>query len=148
MPAHRSRLALAAHARTNDEIMRAGTDRRHQHIGQVGTIGAVAVEEQDDAAAFARRRHAGGTGAAIASLGSVTTRAPAACAIAAVPSRLELSATMISSTTSRGSIAITPAIVSASLSVGMTAATRVNGGRELTGSTASRTRRTAAAARR
>jgi hypothetical protein len=66
VPAHRSRFALSAHARADDEIMRAGADRRHQHICQVGTIRAVTVEEQDDATALARRCRAGGTGAAIA----------------------------------------------------------------------------------
>ena len=49
--------------------MRAGTDRRDQHVGQIGAVGAIAVEEQDDAAPLARRRHAGGTGPAVAALG-------------------------------------------------------------------------------
>ncbi len=69
MPAHRSGFPFAAHPRADHEVMRAGADRRDQHVGEVGTIGAVAVEEQDDAATLAGGRHTGGTGAAIAAFG-------------------------------------------------------------------------------
>ena len=49
--------------------MRAGTDRCHQRAGKIGAIGAVAIEEQNDAASLARRRHTRRTGTAVAALG-------------------------------------------------------------------------------
>ena len=124
MPAHRARLALAARARGDDEIVFAAADRIDEPRHQIAAIGAVTIHEHDDAA-FGRG--GGGSGGACpaiaASRPETMTRAPAAAAAPAVPSLLPPSTTMISCTRSRGISATTPPIDCASFSVGMTTAT-------------------------
>ena len=56
MPGHAARLALAAGARGDDEVVRAGADRRDQRRDGGRIVGAVAVHEDDDVAGMRRLR--------------------------------------------------------------------------------------------
>src|SRR6185312_14635609 len=100
---HAAGLTFAPGSRADHKIMGARKNWSEQFRHEFGPVAAVAIEKDDDVR-VARRLGAGGAGAAVAPL--------------------PLSATMMSSTRSRGTARITSPIGSSSFSVGMTRATR------------------------
>ncbi len=115
-------LAIAAHPGANHEITIAGQDWLQEltHFGR--HVAAVSVHEDQDVSGRRQplRPHTPGHSHAA---DAATTRAPAACASAAVASVLPLSTTMHSRISSHGISLTNAAIFSASFRAGMTTET-------------------------